>query len=100
MAISKLKKVSQAEADIAAAINYLGGRNPQAAWEFSLELDKMLNLIGKFPEWFPRQRRTENPEYCDVRFAVVRPFGYLIFYKCDVDAVTILRVQHGSVNEP
>ena len=41
----------------------------------------MLDLITQFPEWFPRQRRTEDPEYRDVRFAVIRPFGCLIFYR-------------------
>ena len=57
-------------------------------------------LITKFPEWFPKQRRTANPKYRDLRLAVVRPFGYLIFYKVEAGAVTILRVQHGSMNEP
>jgi plasmid stabilization system protein ParE len=60
----------------------------------------MLDLITAFPEWFPQQRRTDHPEYRGVRFAVIRPFGYLIFYKFEVDTVTILRVQHGSMNEP
>ena len=100
MAIFILKKVSQAEADIAAAISYLSERNPQAGWRFSIELDEVLDRITEFPEWFPRQRRTENPEYRDVRFAVVRPFGYLVFYKCESNTVTILRVLHGSMNEP
>ena len=100
MVIFTLKKVSRAEADIAAAIHYLGGRNPQAAWEFSVQLDKMLDLITKFPEWFPRQQRTADPKYRDVRLVVVRPFGYLIFYTFAGDIVTILRVLHGSRNEP
>ncbi len=100
MAIFTLKKVSRAEADIAAAIHYLGERNPQAAWAFSLELDRMLDRITKFPEWFPHQRRTPNPKYRDVRMVVVRPFGYLIFYTFTANTVTILRVQHGSQNEP
>jgi plasmid stabilization system protein ParE len=60
----------------------------------------MLDLITKFPEWFPRQRRTDDPKYSEVRVAVIRRFGYLIFYTYEADAVTILRVQHGSMNEP
>lgn len=100
MVIFTLKKVSRAEADIAAAIHYLGGRNPKAAWAFSLELDRMLDLITKFPEWFPHQRRSANPKYRGVRMVVVRPFGYLIFYTFAANTVTILRVQHGSQNEP
>ena len=100
MVIFTLKKVSRAEADIAAAIRYLGERHPQATWDFSVQLDKMLDLITKFPEWFPRQQRTTNPKYRDVRLAVVRPFGYLVFYTFAGDIVTMLRVQHGSRNEP
>ncbi len=100
MAISRLKKVARAETDIADAINYLGERNSKAAWAFSLELDKMLDLIAKFPEWFPRQRRTENPRYREVRFTVIRPFGYLVLYTYEAGTVTIMRVQHGSMNEP
>ena len=100
MVIFTLKKVSRAEDDIAAAINHLGGRDPRVAWAFTLELDRMLDLIRKFPEWFPHQRRTPNPKYRDVRMAVVRPFGYLIFYTFAANTVTILRVQHGSQNEP
>jgi plasmid stabilization system protein ParE len=98
--ICTLKKVSQAETDIAAAIVYLGERDPTAAWRFVVELDKVLDRIAEFPEWFPHQRRTENPRYRDVRFAVVRPFGYLIFYQWAGNTVTVLRVLHGSMNEP
>jgi plasmid stabilization system protein ParE len=98
--ISALKKVSQCEADIAAAIQYLGERNPRAALDFVIELDKKLDLIVRYPEWFPRQRRTSNPKFKDVRFAVIRPFSYLIFYTYREGTVTILRVQHGAMKEP
>jgi plasmid stabilization system protein ParE len=96
----RVRKTSQADADITQAIEYLRERNPEAACAFCLALEEVVRRISQFPEWFPRQRRSSRPELVDVRFAVIRRFGYLVFYRAEADGVRILRVIHGSRNEP
>ncbi len=96
----RVRKTSQADYGITSAIKYLREHNPDAARAFCLALESTLQRIAQFPEWFPLQRRSKRPELVDVRFAVVRRFGYLIFYRIERETVVILRVIHGSRNEP
>ena len=96
----RVRKTLRAETGITAAIMYLRERNPDAAWAFCLALEETIQRIAQFPRWFPLQRRSQRPELADVRFAVIRRFGYLIFFRIERDTVVILRVIHGSRNEP
>lgn len=96
----RIRKTSGAERGITDAIVYLSERNPDAALAFCDALEAAFQRIARNPEWFPRQRRSARPELADVRFAVIRRFGYLIFFTIQRDAVVILRVFHGSRNEP
>lgn len=63
-------------------------------------LEQTMARIREFPELFPIQWRSVRVELAKVRCAVVRRFGYLVFYRVEADAILILRVMHGSQNEP
>jgi plasmid stabilization system protein ParE len=95
-----IHRTSQAEADIADAITYLAGRNPQAAMTFINDFERLARTLAMFPELFPRQRRSSRPEWRAVRMAVLRRFGYLVFYTFEENTVIIRRVIHGARNQP
>jgi plasmid stabilization system protein ParE len=95
-----VNKTSQAEADIAGAIIYLLEQNPVAAERFVSDLQNMVRTLARFPELYPRQRRSSKPEWQDVRMAVLRRFGHLVFYTYEDNIVIIRRVIHGARNEP
>ncbi len=46
------------------------------------------------------QRRTLAAEWRNVRMAVLRHFGYIVFYTYEQDTVIIRRIIHGTRNEP
>jgi len=98
--MARLRKTSLADADVTAAILHLREKNPQAAMAFVSAFEQTLARIREFPELFPIQWRSSRPELANVRCAVVRRFGYLVFYRNESDAILILRVMHGSQNEP
>jgi plasmid stabilization system protein ParE len=98
--MARLRKTSLADADITAAILHLREKNPLVAMVFVDALEQTLARIREFPELFPMRWRSARPELANVRCAVVRRFGYLIFYRVEADAILILRVMHGSRNEP
>lgn len=93
-------KTSPAEADIADCIGYLLERNPVAAERFVAELQTLSRRLAEFPEWYPRQRRSQRPEWQEVRMAVLRRFGHLVFYTFDGNTVVIRRVIHAARNLP
>lgn len=93
-------KTSRAEADIAEAITYLVERNPKAAEKLVDDLQKLVRRLSGFPEWYPRQQRSTKPEWRNVRMAVLRQFGILVFYTFENNVVVIRRVIHGARNEP
>jgi plasmid stabilization system protein ParE len=95
-----VRKTSRAEADIAGAITYLAKRNPQAAMAFVSDFERLVDTVARFPELFTRQRRSTRPEWRDVRMAVLRRFGYLVFYTFERDTVVIRRVIHAARNQP
>ncbi len=95
-----VNKTSQAEADIAEAITYLLGQNPVAAEQFVLDLYSLTRRLSRFPELYPLQRRSDKPEWQNVRMAVLRRFGHIVFYTFDNNTVVIRRVIHGARNEP
>ena len=95
-----VNKTSQAEADIAAAINHLLERNPRAAERFVFGLHALAIRLNELPELYPLQRRSARPEWQCVRMAVLRRFSYIVFYTYEDNTVIIRRIVHGSRNEP
>ena len=95
-----VNKTSQAEADIAKAITYLLQHNPQAAERFVSELNALVLRLARFPELYPVQRRSSKPEWQNIRMAVLRRFGHIVFYSYEQNIVIIRRIIHGSQNEP
>ena len=95
-----VNKTSQAEADIAKAITYLLQHNPQAAERFVSELNALVLRLARFPELYPVQRRSSKPEWQNIRMAVLRRFGHIVFYSYEQNFVIIRRIIHGSQNEP
>ena len=95
-----VNKTSLAEADIAGAILYLLERNPEAAEQFVVDLQNLTQRLSRFPELYPLQRRSLKPEWRNVRMAVLRRFGHMVFYTFDNNTVIIRRVIHGARNEP
>ena len=97
---ARVNKTSLAEADIAEAITYLLGQNPRAAEKFISDLQVMVRRLSQFPELYPLQRRSSKPEWQNVRMAVLRRFGHIVFYTFDNNTVVIRRIVHGARNEP
>lgn len=95
-----VNKTSLAESDIAEAITYLLGRNPGAAETFVSDLQSLSRRLSQFPELYPSQRRSNKPEWQNVRMAVLRRFGHIVFYTYETNTVIIRRVIHGARNEP
>ena len=95
-----VNKTSLAEADIAAAITYLLAQNPGAAEKFVSDLQGLVRRLSHFPELYPLQRRSSKSEWQNVRMAVLRRFGHIIFYTYENNTVIIRRVIHGARNEP
>jgi plasmid stabilization system protein ParE len=93
-------KTSRAEADIAHAIAYLLERNPGAAERFVDDLQALTRRLEQFPELYPLQRRSSKPEWQNVRMAVLRRFGYIVFYTCEANRVILRRIIHAAQNEP
>lgn len=96
----RVHKTSLAEADIAGAIEYLSEHDPIAALRFVNELESLAQRLARFPELYPRQRRSQSPEWKDVRMAVIRRFGYLVFYTYTDGLVVIRRLVHAARNIP
>ncbi len=95
-----VNKTSQAEADIAEAITYLLEQNPGAAEKFVFDLQSLARRLSRLPELYPLQRRSNKPEWQNVRMAVLRRFGHIVFYTFDNNTVVIRRIVHGARNEP
>ena len=93
-------KTSLAETDLAEAIRYLLERDPGAASKFVGEFEDLARRLARFPELYPRQRRSLAPEWKNVRMAVIRRFRYLVFYTHEDGTVVIRRLVHGARNEP
>jgi plasmid stabilization system protein ParE len=93
-------KTSRAEADIAHAIEYLLARNSTAAERFVDDLQALTRRLERFPELYPRQRRSSRPEWQNIRMAVLRRFSHIVFYTYENDTVIIRRVIHAARNEP
>ena len=98
--MATVNKTSQADADIARAITYLLEQNPAAAERFVSDLQDLVRRLARFPELYPVQRRSTKPEWQNVRMAVLRRFGHMVFYTCEQNIVIIRRVIHGARNEP
>jgi plasmid stabilization system protein ParE len=95
-----VNKTSQAETDIAEAITYLLEQNPDAAEKFISDLQSLSRRLSQFPELYPLQRRSNKPEWRNVRMAVLRRFSHIVFYTSDNQTVVIRRIVHGARNEP
>jgi len=93
-------KTSQADTDLAAAIQYLLARDERAALKFVNDFEDLTKRLALFPELYSRQRRSSAPEWENVRMAVLRRFRYIVFYTYDDEIVIIRRVVHGARNEP
>jgi plasmid stabilization system protein ParE len=100
VAAKHVNKTSEAEADFAQAVMGLLESNPVAAERFIDEFDSAIDRIAEFPEWWPVQRRSTKPELAGLRMAVLRRFGYLIFYSYEKDTVIVRCVIHGAREEP
>jgi plasmid stabilization system protein ParE len=96
----RVNKTLRAEADIAEAITRLLQVNPSAAQKFVSDLQQLAQILSRFPELYPLQRRSSKPEWQNVRMAVLRRFHYIVFYTYDKDLVVIRRIVHGARNEP
>lgn len=97
---ARVNKTSLAESDIAEAITYLLEQNPGAAGKFVSDLQGMVRRLSHFPELYPLQRRSSKAEWQNVRMAVLRRFGHIIFYTYEKNTLIIRRIIHGTRNEP
>lgn len=82
---------ASAESDLEQIGDFIAQDNPKRALSFVLELrDKCLHL-AEMPYGFPLVPRYE-------RYGIRRRVhgNYLIFYRIDVDQVTVIHVLHGA----
>jgi toxin ParE1/3/4 len=76
--------------DLAAILDYLAERSPQAAEGLASRLDQVLVRLAEQPGMGVR---TDDPA---VRRVVLRPYPYLAFYEASEAEVLILTIRHAA----
>jgi toxin ParE1/3/4 len=88
-----VRLTAQGERDLEAIGDYIAADSPAAAVRFAMELRDACLGLSDFPARFPLVPRYEAS---GVRRRVYG--NYLIFYRIEVDAVTILHILNGAVD--
>ncbi len=76
--------------DLAAILDYLAQRSPQAAEDLASRVDRLLAQLAEQPGMGVR---TDDP---GVRRLVLRPYPYLAFYEVGEAEVVILAIRHAA----
>lgn len=84
----RLRVTSPAAKELAAAVDYILERNPQAAYSFGDTISRAFNDLLLFP------RAGQRTETAGVRAKTVSGFPYRIFYELDGDTVVVLSIFH------
>ena len=87
---------SDAEGDIAEALQYYDNRQPGLGDEFLLEYEQFLSRICANPEHFTPVLNSRGKEVRKVRME--RFSSYTIFFECSPDTIKICMVWHGARN--
>ena len=83
----------EAEADLEGIGDYIATENPQRSATFVRELVKRCYGLSDMPRRFPVM-----PHYEHTNIRRLVHHDYLIFYRIDGDAISILRIINGSVD--
>jgi plasmid stabilization system protein ParE len=90
----------EAEIDALAYFEYIGKRNPEAAYRFLAAIDATVEALAKQP-LMGRLRRFRGKDLANIRSWRVNDFEtYLIFYRFDGGRLEILRIKHGAMKFP
>jgi plasmid stabilization system protein ParE len=79
----------EAQAEYEEALAWYEARSPRAATGFEAEVEKLLKLIERSPEMFPRY----DDEH---RYAVLRRYPYSIVYQIESDRSYVVAVPHAK----
>jgi toxin ParE1/3/4 len=83
-------RTEQAEADLAAILEYLDERSPAAADRLAAAIDHRCELLGQLPQ----MGRLRDDLMPGLRSIVIE--RYVLFYRSSPSAVEVLRILHGS----
>ena len=84
-----VRLVESAEAEALAVFEFYSERSPGLGAEFSDEMERVLALLGSYPEIGP-------PSQEDLRRVVLRRFPYYLLYRIEEDRILVLVVAHQS----
>lgn len=84
----RLRVTSPAAKELAAAVDYILERNPQAAHSFGDAISRAFNDLLLFP------RAGQRTETAGVRARTVSGFSYRIFYEIEGNDVIVLSIFH------
>ena len=76
--------------DLAAILDYLAERSPQAVRGLASRVDRLLDRLGEHPGMGVR---TDDPA---VRRLVLTPYPYLAFYEASETEVVVLVIRHSA----
>jgi plasmid stabilization system protein ParE len=86
----RLRYTVPALADLAAVLDYVAARSPQAATRIHARIHAVINLLLTHPRIGVR---TEDPA---IRRVNTSPYPYLIFYEVTEDEIIVHAVRHGA----
>jgi len=90
----RVRYTPRARSDLSEIADYLRPRSPAAAKRVRGALEAFFKTLSSYPF---SGRLQDVP---GVRKGVVPPWGYLVYYRVDEDAVVILAVQHPAQARP
>lgn len=86
-----LRFTASARNQFLAAVSYIRGDNPEAAWRFRRRAEKILRRLGEFPE-----SGRVIPEFPDLPYCEVVIAPYRFFYRLKGDTVWLVAVRQGA----
>ncbi|HEY4114704.1 MAG TPA: type II toxin-antitoxin system RelE/ParE family toxin [Rhizomicrobium sp.] len=92
----KLRFTPQATQDLTDIADYIRSENPKAAERVRASVLESLQLIADFPE------NRQAPTNRSVRKHVSRRYGYLLYYRLDLedDDIAVLAIRHPARERP
>ncbi len=90
----RVRYTPRARSDLSEIAEYLRPRSPAGAKRVGAALDAFFKTLSRYPY---SGRLQDVPH---VRKGVVPPWGYLVYYRVDDDAVVVLAVQHPAQARP
>ncbi len=86
----------QVRYDLNEIVSYIANHNPDAAWNFFLAYDRMMQLVAANP-FAGAVRKFDSTDLSDVRLLVVSGFErYNIYYTVSSEHIEIIRVLHSA----